>query len=354
LIEELARVSGYDKLPERLLATEMPVPAGNRDLANEQRLQDLLADIGLTECVNYSLTSKAVEALLVPLPPGGGGVRGEGAWVELLNPISPERAAMRRSLLPGVLEVAARNLQAAEGVAAFELGFVYLPKAGEKLPDEPRRLTVVLCGRRSVAAWDDTLGTKPAQFDFFDAKGVVEAVFGGLHLGGATFEPSRAVPHLHPGKGAEVKLNGTVVGTVGELHPTVAAAFGLAERAVQVADLDAEAILAAVPDRYPYKPFSPLPAAKRDIAVIVPDEMPADRVLTEVKAAGGELLTDAVLFDVYRGDSIPAGTKSLAFALTYQSKDKTLTEKEIDQAHGKVEGRMRHVLKAQIRGREGA
>ena len=88
--------------------------------------------------------------------------------------------------------------------------------------------------------------------------------------------------------------------------------------------------------------------------MIVPDDMPADRVLTEVKAAGGELLTDAVLFDVYRGDSIPAGTKSLAFALTYQSKDKTLTEKEIDQAHGKVEGRLKHVLKAQIRGRDGA
>ena len=348
LIEELARVSGYDKLPERLLATEMPAPSGNRDLANEQRLQDLLADLGLTECINYSPTSKEVESRLNP-------ASGESpAFVELLNPISPERAVMRRSLLPGVLEVAARNLQTAEGVAAFELGFVYLPKAGATLPDEPRRLTVVLCGRRSVAAWDDTLGTKPAQFDFFDAKGVVEAVFGGLHLGGATFEPSRAVPHLHPGKGAEVKLNGTVVGTVGELHPTMAAAFGLADRSVQVADLDAEAILAAVPDRYPYKPFSTLPAAKRDIAVIVPDDMPADRVLSEVRAAGGDLLTDAVLFDVYRGDSIPAGTKSLAFALTYQSKDKTLTEKEIDQAHGKVEGRLKHVLKAQIRGREGA
>ncbi len=348
LIEELARVSGYDKLPERLLATEMPVPSGNRDLANEQRLQDLLADLGLTECINYSLTSREVESRLNPAPAA------DAEFVSLLNPISPERAVMRRSLLPGVLEVAARNLQTAEGVAAFELGFVYLPKAGEKLPDEPRRLTVVLCGRRSLAAWDDTLGTKPAQFDFFDAKGVVEAVLTGLHLGGATFEASRAVPHLHPGKGAEVKLNGTVVGTVGELHPTVAAAFGLADRAVQVADLDAEAILAAVPDRYPYKPFSTLPAAKRDIAVIVPDDMPADRVLTEVKAAGGELLTDAVLFDVYRGDSIPAGTKSLAFALTYQSKERTLTEREIDQAHGRVEGRMRHVLKAQIRGRDGA
>lgn len=348
LIEELARVSGYDKLPERLLATEMPTPKGNRDLANEQRLQDLLADLGLTECVNYALTSKEVEARLSP------GGTGAGPFVELLNPISPERAVMRRSLLPGILEVTARNLQTAEGVATFELGFVYLPKAGAKLPDEPRRLAIVLAGRRSVAAWDDPLGTKPPQFDFFDLKGVVEAVLSGLHLSGATFEPTKAVPHLHPGKAAEVKLNGTGVGTLGELHPKVAAAFGLADRAVLVADLDAEAILAAVPERYPYKPFSTLPAAKRDVAVIVPDDLPAERVLAEVRAAGGELLTEAILFDVYRGESIPPGTKSLAFALTYQSKEKTLTDKEIDQAHGKVEGRLKHVLKAQIRGRDGA
>jgi len=347
LIEELARVSGYDKLPERLLATEMPAPSGNRDLANEQRLQDLLADLGLTECVNYSLTSVAVESRILDRS------KSVEDYVVLLNPISPERAVMRRSLLPGVLEVVARNLQTAEGVATFELGFVYLPKAGAQLPDEPRRLTVALCGRRSVAAWDDPLGTKPAGFDFFDIKGVVEAVLNGLHLTGATFEPTQAAPHLHPGKGAEVKLKGTAVGTVGELHPKVAAAFGLADRAVQVADLDADELLAAVPNRYPYKPFSTLPAAKRDMAVIVPDDVPAERVLAEVTAAGGELLTAAVLFDVYRGDSIPAGTKSLAFALTYQAPDKTLTDKEIDKAHTKIEGRLKHMLKARIRGKEG-
>lgn len=348
LIEELARVSGYDKLPERLLATEMPVPKGNRDLANEQRLQDLLADLGLTECVNYSMTSREAEGRLHPTPTPG------GEFVELLNPISPERAVLRRSLLPGVLEVVARNLQTSEGVATFELGFVYQPQAGEKLPNEPRRLALALCGRRTVAAWDDPLGIKPATFDFFDLKGSVELLLNGLHLGGAVFEPTKTVPHLHPGKGAEVKRNGTVVGTLGELHPKVAQAFGLADRAVLVAELDVEVLLSQIPERYPYKPFSTLPAAKRDVAVIVPDEMPVERVFTELRAAGGELLTEALLFDVYRGESIPAGTKSLAFALTYQSPTKTLTDKEIDQAHGKVEGRLKHVLQARIRGRDGA
>lgn len=350
LIEELARVSGYDRLPERLLPLEMPTPKGNRDLATEQRVQDLLADFGLSECITYALTSAEVEAKLNPVsrePKASA-----DGYVSLLNPISPERSVMRRTLLPGLLEVAARNLQTVDSVALFELGFVYLPKAGQQLPDEPRRLAVVLCGRRTVSAWDDQLGEKPKQYDFFDLKGVVESLLADLHVPGVTFEPTKAVPHLHPGKAAEVKVKGRAAGALGELHPKVAAAFGLTG-SVLVAELDAEAIIAAVPERYPYRPFSTLPAAKRDVAVIVPDDLPADRVLGELRAAGGELLTEATLFDVYCGDSIPAGTKSLAFALTYQPKEKTLTDKEIDKAHEKIENRLKHVLKASIRGKQG-
>ncbi|MEO2089276.1 MAG: phenylalanine--tRNA ligase subunit beta, partial [Gemmataceae bacterium] len=263
-----------------------------------------------------------------------------------------ERAVMRRSLLPGLLSVAKENLQNTDSIALFELGFVYLPKAGQQLPDEPQRLAVVLGGRRSVSTWDDQLGDKPKQYDFFDLKGVVESLLSDLHVPGVTFEPTKTVPHLHPGKAAEVKVGSNSAGVLGELHPKVAAAFGLTS-SVLVAELDADAVIAAVPDRYPYRPFSTLPAAKRDVAVIVPDDLPADRVLGELRAAGGELLTEATLFDVYRGDSIPAGTKSLAFALTYQPKEKTLTDKEIDKAHEKIENRLKHVLKASIRGKQG-
>lgn len=347
LIEELARVSGYDRLPERLLPLEMPTPKGNRDLATEQRVQDLLADHGLSECITYALSSVEAEAKLDPVSR-----ESKTSAVQLLNPISPERAVMRRTLLPGLLEVAARNMQTVDSVALFELGFVYLPKAGQQLPNEPRRLAVVLCGRRAVSAWDDQLGDKPKQYDFYDLKGVVESLLGDLHVPGVTFEPTKIVPNLHPGKAAEVKINGASAGTLGELHPKVAAEFGFTG-SVLVTELDAEAIIAAVPERCPYRPFSTLPAAKRDVAVIVPDDLPADRVLSELRAAGGELLTEATLFDVYRGDSIPAGTKSLAFALTYQPKEKTLTDKEIDKAHEKIENRLKHVLKATIRGKQG-
>jgi phenylalanyl-tRNA synthetase beta chain len=272
----------------------------------------------------------------------------------LLNPISPERHLMRRKLLPGLLQVAKHNLENADSVALYELGFVYIPKAGEKLPDEPRMLALVLCGRRTPAAWDDPQGATPAQYDFYDLKGVVESLAGDLHLPNVSFAATRDVPWLHPMRAAELRVGGKPVGVFGELHPKVAENFGFGGRAVMAGEIDLEAVLAAVPERYGYRPFSEFPPAKRDIALIIPDteEMTAERVLTEIRAAGGELLTDASLFDVYRGAGIPEGTKSLAFALTYQSRKGTLSDKDITEVHKKVEGRLRHMLKAHIRGED--
>lgn len=344
LIEELARVHGYDNLPERLLPFELPEPKGNRALELEDRARDLLADQGLQEAITYSLTSAEAEGKL--------GETVEAEFVALLNPLSPERGVMRRTLLPGLLTVVQRNLEAADSVAVYELGPVFLPKAGAQLPDEPRRLAVVLCGRRTAAAWDDPQGDAPARYDFFDVKGVVEALAADLHLPGVSFAATQSVPWLHPMRAAELRVNGTAVGAFGELHPKVAANFLLGDRAVQVAELDLEALLAAVPERYGYKPFSTFPPAKRDIAIVVPEATTAEAVLAEIRAAGGELLTDATLFDVYRGAGLPDGTKSLAFALTYQAPDRTLGEKEIAKAHEKVEARLRTALKAQIRGKD--
>jgi phenylalanyl-tRNA synthetase beta chain len=342
LIEELARVYGYDKLPERLLPLELPQPKGNRSLELEDRVRDLLADQGLQEVITYALSSPEAEGKL--------NAAGGSPFVTLLNPVSPERSVMRRSLLPGVLQVVKLNLESTDSVSVYELGFVYVPVAKEKLPDEPRKLAIVLCGRRTPAAWDDPQGVTPAQYDFYDLKGVVESLVGDLHLPGVSYAAVRDVPWLHPMRAAELRASGTVLGVFGELHPKVAASFGLGERAVQVAELDLEALLAAVPERYGYKPFSIFPPAKRDIALVVPEKTTVEEVLAEIRAGGGDLLTDAVLFDVYRGSGLPEGTKSLAFALTYQAPDRTLGEAEIKKAHEKVEGRLRHKLGAHIRG----
>jgi phenylalanyl-tRNA synthetase beta chain len=354
LIEELGRVSGYDRLPDRLLALELPPQVGNRSLALEERVRDVLADQGLQEVICYSLTGPPEEGKLHPAKRPDDHPGASDGFVQLLNPVSPDRSVMRRTLLPGVLSVVADALRNADRMAVFEVGPVFLPKPGSDLPDEPRRLAVALTGRRADAAWDDPLGTKPASFDFYDLKGLLDGLAADLHLPGVSVESAKDVPHLHPGRAARLLVNGNPVGAFGELHPKVAAAFRLAERSVLVAELDLEAILAAVPDRFAYRPISPFPPVLRDVAVVVADDVPAERVQAEVLAAGGDVLESARLFDVYRGESIPAGTKSLAYALTYRVADRQLTDKEVDKLHQRIEGRLRHVLKAQIRGKDGA
>jgi phenylalanyl-tRNA synthetase beta chain len=342
LIEDLARIHGYDRLPATLLSAPLPDQLGNRLLTLEEHTRDLLVETGLQEAITYSLTTPEREAPLT------GGSRD---YVTLLNPINADRVVMRRTLLAGLLESARENLKNFPAVKLFEIGSVYLPKAGEKLPAEPSRLAIVMVGRRGVDFWAESSAGPGPDLDFFDLKGVIESLAEGLHLPNVAFRPSTA-KWLHPGQAAELVLNGQSAGEFGRLHPRTAPQFGkeLAERSVLVAELDLAAILAAAPERHRYVPIIQFPRVLRDLAVVVPEETPADRVLAEIRAAGGELLRAATLFDLYRGDSIPAGTKSLAYALTYQA-DRTLTEKEIDKLHKRIEDRLVHVLKGQIRGK---
>jgi phenylalanyl-tRNA synthetase beta chain len=362
LIEEVARVYGYDRLPATLLADPLPEQTGNADLEREERVRDRLIDLGLQEVITYALTTPEREAPLLSAVAGvcdpGTGLTEAGYsktdYVRLLNPISSERVVMRHTVLAGVLEVVALNVKHTDTVKVFEVGSVYRPRAGEKLPDEPRRLAIALTGKRQQPSWQDAANGAGGDVEFFDLKGVVEALAGGLHLPDVSYRRAAAAPHLHPGRAADLLLGGQAVGSFGELHPKVAKAFDLGGRAVLAGEFDLDALLAAVPERFAYAPVPRFPAALRDVAVVVAEDVTAERITAEVRAAGGELLRGVRLFDLYRGPSIPEGTKSLAFALTYQAEDRTLTDKEVDKAHKKIEDRLKHVLKAQIRGQEAA
>jgi phenylalanyl-tRNA synthetase beta chain len=340
LIEELARVYGYDRLPATLLREELPEQHTNRSLDFEERVRDILVGAGLQEVITYALTEPAREA-----PLG----MAEGEYVRLVNPISSERVVMRHGLLAGVLDVAVANLRHTNEVRLFEIGSVYLPQPGEKLPREPRRLAVVLNRLKAEAFWADGGAARP-EFDFFDLKGIVEALATDLHLAEVSYRPSGAT-YLHPGQAAELVIQGQAVGHFGRLHPKTAQAYGLGG-APFAGEFDLEAILALLPPRHTYQPVPRFPAALRDIAIIVDEGVTAERLVAEIRTAGGDLLRGLRLFDVYRGESIPAAKKSLAYALTYQADDRTLTDKDVDKAHKKIEDRLKHVLKAQIRGEE--
>jgi phenylalanyl-tRNA synthetase beta chain len=339
LIEDLVRIHGYDKLPATLLADQLPPQRTNEPLVFEERVRDRLVALGLQEVITYALTTEEHEKPL--------GLPG-GEYIRLQNPISSEREVMRHSLLAGVLDVAAANLQHTNDVRLFEIGSVYLPRPDPRLPDEPRRLVLVLCGVRQQEFWGDTPGTPPQPLDFFDLKGILEALADDLHVAKVTFRPV-IMRALHPGRAAELVAGERVFGHFGELHPKVAEALNLGGRAVLVGEVDVESLRGVLPARHLYQPVPRFPAALRDLAVIVEELLPAESVAGEIRAAGGALLRDVRLFDLYRGDSIPAGHKSLAYALTYQAEDRTLTENEVKKAHERIMGRLKHVLKAQIR-----
>ncbi len=340
LIEDLVRLYGYDRLPETRLRDELPRQSANVPMIFEERVKDILVGAGLQQVMCYSLTTPEREESIV-----GAGKN----YVTLKNPISSERTAMRQSVLASVLDVAASNLKHTGDVRLFEVGVVYVP-TGAKLPNESRRLALVLSGDRRVENWNDA-GAANAPLDFFDLKGIVEVLAEDLHLANVRYQPAQAA-FLHPGKSATLTVAGKEIGSFGELHPQIAEAFKLAGRIVLAADFDLEALQASLPARYSYAPVPQFPAALRDIAVVVEEELAAEKVGIEIRQAGGDLLRQIRLFDVYRGDSVPAGRKSLAYALSYQAGDRTLTDKEIDKAHKKIEDRLKHVLKAQIRGKE--
>ena len=345
LIEDLVRIHGYDRLPATLMADQLPRQHANGPLAFEERVRDILVSAGLQEVITYSLTTPQREAPLgLPLMD----------YVTLLNPVSQDRVVMRHTVLAGVLDVARENLKHTADVRLFEVGPVFLPQKSEKLPEEPRRLALVMTGRRREEFWEDTstgaTNSELQTLDFFDLKGVVEALAADLHLPEVSYRPSQ-VKYLHPGRAAELVVAGKVVGHFGQMHPRVAEAYELGDRDVLAGEFDVEALQALVPSRYTYTPVPRFPAALRDIAVVVDESITAERLAAEIRTAGGNLLRDVRLFDLYRGSSIPAGTKSVAYALTYQAEDRTLTDKEVDKAHKKIEDRLKHVLKAQIRGK---
>ncbi len=338
LVEDIARIHGYDRLPATLLSDQLPRQRNNVSLMAEERIADALADLGLQEVRNYSLTTPEREA-----PLHGAAVE----YVRLANPISSERVVMRRSVLASVLEAAARNLRDRAGVQLFELGTIYEPVAGEPLPKESPRLAIVMTGPRQPEHWD-TLDA-PAPVDFFDLKGLVEAWLEGLHLGDVSYHPSNA-GYLHPGQAAEARSGLQSLGHFGRLHPRLHEPFMLGQRIVLAGEFDLERIIALMPDSHAARPISTFPPVLQDIALIVDEGLPAAQLTEHIWIGGGELLRGVRLFDVYQGPNLPPGKKSLAFALCFQAEDRTLTEKEIAKVHSKIVSRVEKMAGAKLRG----
>jgi phenylalanyl-tRNA synthetase beta chain len=341
LMEEIARVYGYDRLPETRIADALPPQRANLTVEREERLRDLLVELGLQEVVTYRMTSTEREARLNP----DGRPLEPQAYVRLANPSSSDRNVLRRSLLSSVLEVVERNARLAQRQALFEIGPIFYPSDEGELPQELARLVIVLSGLRDAPAWQDP---GPAAMDFYDLKGLLEAMAAGLYLPEARFEPAE-LPSYHPGKCARVLLAEQELGVFGELNPLLAERFELPPDPLLAAELDLGVLMVHMPDRFQVQPVPAYPPALEDLAVVVDEGVPAERVKEVIQQGGGKTLTEVKLFDVYRGGQIGPGKKSLAYSLTYQSPDHTLTDPELVQTRQRIIRRLEQELGAYLR-----
>ena len=340
LVEEIGRIYGYDLLPSTLLDDELPRTQRNVALEAEEKVRDVLVGCGLDEVITYSMIDVRDEARLL-----GEATAALQPHVTVLNPLSAERGHLRVTLMPSLIETAQANLRFGERVAIFEVGRVYLSQPDQSLPAEPRRLAALLTGPREAGTW---LGHDAEPMGFFDLKGVVETLLLRLGLTNVAWERG-SHPAMHPGRTAQIVVNGAVVGVLGELHPRVRVAFDLPNLPVAMIELDLEALLTGWGAKQEMSDFSSQPAVFEDLALIVDEGVPAAQVANLIRQTGGKLLVDLRLFDVYRGGQVPQGKKSLAYSLTFQAPDRTLTAEDTAKARQKIVARLERELGATLR-----
>ena len=344
LVEEIARVYGYDRLPSTILADAMPEQWANHELLWEEQTRDLLVNYGLRENIGYRFTTPEREASLVAA--GQPSPFAAADYVRITNPIAADRTVLRRSLLSGMLTQLAENRRWRDSQQVFEIGPVFRARPDEPLPDEEIILAILQCGLRPRSEW---LGeSDDSMLDFYDMKGLIHALLTDSHVTG--WEERRSErPTYHPGRAVDIWLAGDRVASYGELHPIVARNFALADVTVLAAELKLAALQNAAKVNFAVRALPSTPPVLQDIALIVPVRTTHNDLARVISHAGGAILRELRCFDVYSGPPIPVGYKSLAFKLTYQADGRTLTDKEVARVHRKIMRAAERELDASLR-----
>lgn len=343
LYEEVLRLWGMDRVPPTLPGGRGRV--GTR--SNTEHVLDIvnntMRSCGLNETMTYSFAEPDDLSRLRMTP------EGLGEPVELINPLNADQSVMRQSIVPGLLRnVAYNQSRGVKNVQLYETGSVFFAAEGRKQPKERRRLAAVMAGALRDDGWNEQI---PA-FDFFDGKGAVENLARELALPKLRFKALTAeeAPHVQPGRGAQVLSGGTVLGWVGELHPLAVYAYQ-ADAPVVAFELDVDALVKAARPARDYVDVPTFPAVSMDIAFVVDEGVTHEKLVQCMSSAGGKLLEEVRLFDVYRDDQrIGAGKKSMAYALTYRAVDRTLTGEEVDKAHERLVKKVCGATGAEVRG----
>ena len=321
LVEEVVRIIGYDTVPTVMLSTPIPYYTPLPAIALRDEIKDLLASGGLQEVINYTLVSaELLERVLEP---------GEAVpSMQVANPMSSTHEILRPTLQPGILATLSANQSSGPGpFRFFEAGRVFLPRTGD-LPEEVETIAAVMAGQRAADSWLAGAGDTAAM-DFFDAKGVVEWLLDGLGIQ-SDWEPGEH-PVYQPGRCAVVKSGNATLGFVGEIHPNIREKFDLDSGTVAGFELYLQALLRALPESARrFDPLPRFPAATRDLALVVPADVPAGQVTSLILR--NRLVQRAELFDIYSSENLAPGSKSLAFHVHLQAPDRTLTNEEVTRS----------------------
>ncbi|PZJ70625.1 phenylalanine--tRNA ligase subunit beta [Staphylococcus aureus] len=322
LIEEVARIYGYDDIPSTLPVFEKVTSGQLTDRQYKTRMvKEVLEGAGLEQAITYSLVSKE-DATVFAMQ--------QRQTIDLLMPMSEAHASLRQSLLPHLIEAASYNVaRKNKDVKLFEIGNVFFANGEGELPDQVEYLSGILTGDYVVNQWQG----KKETVDFYLAKGVVDRVAEKLNL---EFSYRRAdIDGLHPGRTAEILLENKVVGFIGELHPTLAADNDL--KRTYVFELNFDALMAVSVGYINYQPIPRFPGMSRDIALEVDQNIPAADLLSTIHAHGGNILKDTLVFDVYQGEHLEKGKKSIAIRLNYLDTEETLTDERVSKVQAEIE-----------------
>ncbi|HCY1387228.1 TPA: phenylalanine--tRNA ligase subunit beta [Staphylococcus aureus] len=322
LIEEVARIYGYDDIPSTLPVFEKVTSGQLTDRQYKTRMvKEVLEGAGLDQAITYSLVSKE-DATAFAMQ--------QRQTIDLLMPMSEAHASLRQSLLPHLIEAASYNVaRKNKDVKLFEIGNVFFANGEGELPDQVEYLSGILTGDDVVNQWQG----KKETVDFYLAKGVVDRVSEKLNL---EFSYRRAdIDGLHPGRTAEILLENKVVGFIGELHPTLAADNDL--KRTYVFELNFDALMAVSVGYINYQPIPRFPGMSRDIALEVDQNIPAADLLSTIHAHGGNILKDTLVFDVYQGEHLEKGKKSIAIRLNYLDTEETLTDERVSKVQAEIE-----------------
>lgn len=343
LIEEVLRLWGMGRVEATIPAAKNHIGGLTHDQRLLRRIGTIMRSCGLNETTTYSFAAPG------DLEKTHMSADGRGLPVVLMNPLVAEQTEMRRSLLPGLLQsVAYNNAHGTANVHLYEMGTLFCGRENTSLPKERRSIAGVLSG-----AWGDvTWNQKYQPLRFFDGKGIVEELLLQLRIEKVRFRPAEGegFAFLQPGRGAEVLAGGVELGWVGEIHPAVRDAYDI-DLPVVAFELSLDALMKCARDQQAYQDFSMFPSVDVDLAIVVDEAVTCEDLERRLRSAGGKLLRDVRLFDVYRDEvRVGAGKKSMAFALTYRADDHTLTSDEVERVHGKLVTKVTKAVGGEVRG----